>query len=155
MMRWAHRLLSRWRSLVGRTRLEDELEDELDAELRFHLHQQIDENVGSGMSVTEARASAARSLGGVLSIKDQARDALGLTLIDSFFMDVRYACRAMRDSPLFAAGVAATIGLGLGIVTSAFTILNAYVLTPVDLPKPYQLYALNWDTSSEPRHRFA
>src|SRR5262245_28959919 len=150
-MRWLDRLPARWRSVFRRPAVEAEL----DAELRFHLERQFDENVTAGMSVTEARASAARSLGGILQIKEHTRDVLGLALIDSFFMDVRYACRAMRDSPLFAAGVAATIGLGLGIVTSAFTILNAYVLTPVDLPKPYQLYALNWDTSSEPRHRFA
>jgi predicted permease len=154
-MRWIavfrSRLRSPWHALVGRRRLEQEL----DAELQFHLDQHVAENAATGMSAEDARASAARSLGGILQIKEQIRDVIGLTLIDSFFMDVRYACRAMRDAPLFAAGIAATIGLGLGIVTSAFTILNAYVLTPVDLPNPYQLYALNWDTNSEPRHRFA
>jgi hypothetical protein len=38
--------------------------------------------------------------------------------------------------------VTATIGLGLGVFGSAFTILNAYILKPVDLPNPYQLYAV-------------
>ncbi|HEX7792855.1 MAG TPA: ABC transporter permease [Vicinamibacterales bacterium] len=51
--------------------------------------------------------------------------------------------------------VTATIGLGLGVFGSAFTILNAYILKPVDLPNPYQLYALNWDTATERRHRFS
>jgi len=76
-------------------------------------------------------------------------------LIDSLLQDVRYACRGMRRSPLFAASVATTVGLGLGVFASAFTILNAYVLRPVDLPHPYQLYALSWDTAAEPQHRFA
>lgn len=44
----------------------------------------------------------------------------------------------MRRSPLFAASVATTIGLGVGVLASAFTILNAYVLRPVDLPHPDQ-----------------
>jgi predicted permease len=62
--------------------------------------------------------------------------------------DIRYAFRTMRRSPLFAASVAATIGLGLGVLCSAFTILNAYVLAPIDLPDAQALYKLSWDTAS-------
>jgi len=62
--------------------------------------------------------------------------------------DIRYAFRTMRRSPLFAASVAATIGLGLGVLCSAFTILNAYVLAPIDLPDARALYKLSWDTTS-------
>jgi hypothetical protein len=53
---------------------------------------------------------------------------------ESLTLDVRYALRGIRRSSLFAASVAATIGLGLGVLCSAFTIVNAYVLAPVDLP---------------------
>jgi predicted permease len=150
-MRWANTLNRRLRSVFGRSRVEREL----DAELRFHLDQQIEENLTNGMSLDEARSAASRSLGSVTLVKEQCHDSLGLTLIDSLLQDVRYACRGMRRSPLFAASVATTIGLGLGVFTSAFTILNAYVLRPIDLPNPYQLYALNWDTATERRHRFA
>jgi predicted permease len=62
--------------------------------------------------------------------------------------DLRYALRGIRRSPLFAASVAATIGLGLGVLCSAFTILNAYVLAPIDLPNPQALYQLKWDTAA-------
>ncbi len=62
--------------------------------------------------------------------------------------DLRYALRGMRRSPLFAASVAATIGLGLGVLCSAFTILNAYVLAPINLPDAQALYKLSWDTAS-------
>ena len=61
-------------------------------------------------------------------------------------LDIRYALRGIRRSPLFAASVAATIGLGLGVLCSAFTILNAYVLAPIDLPNAQALYKLSWDT---------
>src|SRR6187200_441926 len=63
-------------------------------------------------------------------------------------LDIRYALRGIRRSPLFAASAAATIGLGLGVLCSAFTILNAYVLAPIDLPNPQALYKLSWDTAS-------
>jgi predicted permease len=61
--------------------------------------------------------------------------------------DIRYALRGLRRSPLFAASVAATIGLGLGVLCSAVTFLNAYLLKPIDLPDPYALYGLTWDTA--------
>ena len=53
---------------------------------------------------------------------------------DSLIQDIRYAIRGVRRTPLFAASVAGTIGLGHGILCSAFTIVNAYLLKPIDLP---------------------
>jgi hypothetical protein len=50
--------------------------------------------------------------------------------------------------------VASTIGLGLGILCSAVTLVNAYVLKPIDLPDPRSLYALSWDTATVRRHGF-
>ena len=68
--------------------------------------------------------------------------------------DLRYALRGLRRSPLFALSVTATIGLGLGVLCSGFTILNAYILKPIDLPEPHTLYELSWDTATARRHRF-
>ena len=55
-MRWANTWKLRLRSVFRRSRVEDEL----DAELRFHLDQQIDENVTHGMSLDDARSAAAQ-----------------------------------------------------------------------------------------------
>jgi len=68
--------------------------------------------------------------------------------------DFRYALRSLRRSPLFAMSVTATIGIGLGVLCSGFTILNAYILKPIDLPEPHTLYELSWDTTTVRRHRF-
>ena len=73
---------------------------------------------------------------------------------DSLFQDIRYALRTLRRAPVFAATVVATMGLGLGLLGSAFTILNAYLLKPIDLPNPHALYSLSWDTESARRQRF-
>ena len=67
--------------------------------------------------------------------------------------DIRYALRGLRRSPVFAISVTATIGLGLGVLCSGFTILNAYVLKPIDVPEPHTLYELSWDTATARRHR--
>lgn len=73
---------------------------------------------------------------------------------DSLFQDIRYAVRTLRRAPSFAATVVATMGLGLGLLGSAFTLLNAYLLKPIDLPDPHALYALSWDTDSTQGRRF-
>ena len=75
--------------------------------------------------------------------------------VDSLFQDIRYALRTLRRAPLFAATIVATMGLGLGLVGSAFTLLNAYLLKPIDLPDPRALYALSWDTETTRRQRFS
>src|SRR6185503_14904758 len=72
----------------------------------------------------------------------------------AMFADFRYALRSLRRSPLFAMSVTATIGIGLGVLCSGFTILNAYILKPIDLPEPHTLYELSWDTNTQRRHRF-
>ena len=73
---------------------------------------------------------------------------------DAFIQDIRYAARTLRRAPLFAGTVVATIGLGLGLLGSAFTLLNAYLLKPIDLPDPHALYALTWDTEMAQGRRF-
>jgi predicted permease len=52
---------------------------------------------------------------------------------------------------LFAASVAITIGVGLGILCSAFTVVNAYLFKSVNLPDPHDLYALSWDADGQSR----
>ena len=66
--------------------------------------------------------------------------------LDSVVQDVRHAVRTLARAPLFAATVVMTIGLGLGLVGSAFTIFNAYLFRPIDLPNPRALYVLIWET---------
>jgi predicted permease len=73
---------------------------------------------------------------------------------DSLIQDIRYAIRGLCRAPLFTASVAGTIGLGLGILCSAFTIVNAYLFKPIDLPNPSELYELGWATATASPRRF-
>lgn len=76
-------------------------------------------------------------------------------LAESLVQDIRYALRGMRRSPLFAASVAGTIGIGLGILCSAFTIINAYLFKAVSLPQPHELHGFSWDTATVQRQDFS
>src|SRR5687768_18256743 len=74
--------------------------------------------------------------------------------MEALLSDIRYGLRALRRAPLFAAGVALTIGIGLGILCSVFTIFNAYVLRPYPVDDPYSLYEFSRDTGTDRRQPF-
>jgi predicted permease len=61
--------------------------------------------------------------------------------------DLRYALRALRGAPAFAITVVLTLGIGLGLNTTLFTLFNAYVLRPFAVRDPYSLYGLRWATA--------
>ena len=116
----------RLRALFRRNALEQELDDEL----RFHLEQETEKHVRAGMSRDDALRRARISFGGVERIKDEARDVRGISLIDVLRQDLRYAWRGLRSRPGFAAAVVLTIGLGVGVNTAMFSVLDRLLLRP-------------------------
>ena len=87
-------------------------EDDLDKEIQFHVDQSVRDLVATGLDVDEARRRTRLEFGGTLQVKEQVRDTGVLTVLDTFWADVRYAARALRRAPGFA--VAAMLALALG-----------------------------------------
>jgi hypothetical protein len=67
------------------------------------------------------------------------------------FRDLRYALRTLRSAPAFAITVVLTLGIGLGLNTTLFTLFNAYVLHPFAVKDPYSLYRFGWETARTAR----
>jgi predicted permease len=150
-MKWLDSARVRLRLLFARRTAESRMNDEF----RFHIEMETDHLVrAKGLAPDEARRHALAAFGGVEKYKEALRDGRGLAWVDSLFQDIRYALRTLRRTPVFAVTVAATMGLGLGLLGSAFTLLNAYLLKPIDLPDPHALYALSWDTDTTRGQRF-
>ena len=57
--------------------------------------------------------------------------------------DIRFAFRLLRRSPAFSGIAIATLALGIGVTTTAFTLFNAFVLRPLPIPEPEALVRLN------------
>src|SRR5262245_8967008 len=90
------------------------------------------ENVRRGMSEPEARRAALLRFGGQQRFREETRDARGVVALDNLARDIRFALRRVRRAPGFAAGVIATLGVGIGVAVGIGTIVYGVLLR--DLP---------------------
>jgi predicted permease len=142
-------LFVRLRALVFRRAADAEL----DEELRYHLERETDRNIARGMSPAVAHDTARRSLGNLSVAREAARDAMRWRWLEELRQDVAYAVRVFRRAPMFVLAVVATIGLGLGLLASAFTFFDAYVLRPLAVRDPYALYEMGYSARSTEKHQ--
>ena len=124
------------------------MDAELDEELRYHLDAETERNIAHGMSPKEAALAARRAFGNPTQLREEVRDSWGRRWLERLVADTRFALRAFRRSPGFAATVVATIALGLGLNATAFTIFDAYVLRPMAVRDPASLYQITWQDRS-------
>jgi predicted permease len=140
----------RLRALLYRTNVEQELGEELD----FHIEMQARKHRAAGLDAAEAMRRARLELGNVELVKEDDRDVRGVRPIEEFIYDLRYAIRGLRRAPAFALSVVLTIGVGVGINASVFTIFDGYVLRPFDVRDPYSLYSAQWADRTGHTHEF-
>src|SRR4029078_11042640 len=60
-------------------------------------------------------------------------------IFDSFSQDIRVGCRVLRKEKSFCLIAAIVLALGIGGVTTKFTVVNAFVLRGFSFPHPEQL----------------
>src|SRR5207253_9150615 len=97
-MVWARRLALRLQTLFHRHRFPQQLDDEI----KFHLDQQIAENIAAGRSPEEARYAAMRTFGNPTLLKEETRENWGWIWLEQFDSAMHYVNSAQRKCSGFS-----------------------------------------------------
>lgn len=62
--------------------------------------------------------------------------------LDSVFVDLRHAIRALRATPSFTLGALLVLALGTGATTAIFSVVDAVALRPLPFPDPDRIVAV-------------
>ena len=136
----------RLRSLARPGRVERELEKEL----RFHLDRQVEENLGVGMPLADARRAALRKLGGVTQIQEECRDMRRTDMIENFARDLRYAIRSLGKNPGFTVVILLTLALSIGANSAIFSVIDGVLLRPLPYPDANRIVRVFFHSASYP-----
>jgi macrolide transport system ATP-binding/permease protein len=112
---------------------------ELNKEIRFHLDQQIAENIAAGMSPGEARLAAIKSFGNDTLVKEDAWESWGWTWLEQIAQDVRFALRQLKKTSGFTTTAVLTLALGIGANAAIFTLVNALLMKSLPVTDPKML----------------
>ena len=96
MNTWAR--LRSWTSAMLRRR---RMERDMDEEMRFHLEAYAADLVSHGVPQHEALRRARLEFGGMEMTKDECRDAVGVSFLETLFQDLRHGLRSLLRTPAF------------------------------------------------------
>lgn len=118
------------------------VERELDEELSFHIEREAKRLTDEGMAPADARMTAQARFGSVTVAADECRDERGTAFVENTSRDVIYAIRMLARTPLVSLTIIGTVGLGLGLITVLFSILNVFLFRIDNVPNIHEMYAV-------------
>jgi predicted permease len=116
--------------------------DDLSEEIRLHIEERAEQLVREGVSPQEAEQAARRAFGNRTLLEERSREVWQWPTLESIWGDVRFAVRQLRRSPGFTVAAVLTLALAIGANAVVFSVLNAFLLRPLNVSRPDSLYEL-------------
>jgi len=135
------RLISLWRNLFHKDRVEQEFTEEL----RTYLDMLTETKIRQGFTPGEARRNALVELGGVEQVHEKVREIRMGHIIETAWRDVRFGVRALVHSPVFSIVTVLSLALGIGANTAIFSVVNGLLLRPLPYPESERIVDV-WHT---------
>ena len=107
------------------------VERALDRELAFHFDALVREKMAAGLPERDAIREAHRDFGAVRTIREQSRDALGLTAVAGIVDDARYGWRLLRRAPGFTTVAGLALAVGIGATAAAAGVVAFLLARPL------------------------
>ena len=148
--RWFDVLRLRARSIFARPKADDEL----NKEMRFHLQQQIEENLTKGLLPEDAHNAALRRLGRTTQIQEECRDMRRTNYFESLIQDLRYAWRTLSKNRAFTVVMVLTLALAIGANSAIFSVIDGVLLKPLPYRDPARIVRVYVSSPAFPKFRF-
>lgn len=153
-----------WKHIVRQhlavLRLPPEREIEVVEELALHFEAVYEDALGQGLSETQAESRALQSYDWKLLECELSRVEKPFAVhawqpphksperhrgirMESFIQDLRFGARMLVKKRGFTLIAVLTLALGIGANTAVFTLINALLLRPLPVTRPYELVSLN------------
>src|SRR5580704_11767350 len=126
------------------------LDGEIREELRSHILHRADDLQRHGLSHKEAERRARIEFGGYEKFKEDCHEEQSGHFLETFWQDARFAARLLSKSPGFTATAVITLALGIGANAVAFSLMNAIILRPLNVPHAQSLYTIEQGKGDDP-----
>jgi macrolide transport system ATP-binding/permease protein len=147
-MGWLTKLRMRLRAFFH----SEDVHLEIAEEWQFHLDRRTEENIRRGLSPEEARRSAEQHFGNGGYLKDVSWDQRGGGFFEILWQDLRFGARQLVRSPGFTFVALISLSLGIGANAVIFSLVSTYLLRPLPIAHPEQVFAIYQGKRNDPSY---